>query len=126
MIKKLHNIACKILQKNLDPYTSHTWHRSAATNLADTSVSFINLKRHWQWLSDSVVEGCIANLKPLQEERLHCLMHNSEKNGYKENKGQQKETKKMQTITRLLELTRKLMYQVTHLNLKVPTLPLSG
>ena len=73
-INLLHGVACEILGKDPSSYTSHTWRRSAATNLADAGVSFINLKRHGQWISDSVVEGYIANSKPLRDERLHCLM----------------------------------------------------
>ena len=37
-------------------------------------MSFINLERHGQWVSDSVVEGYIADPKPLRQERLHCLL----------------------------------------------------
>ena len=73
-LNKLQKVACTILKKNDIGYTSHCWRRSAATNLADAGVSFINLKRHGQWVSDSVVEGYIANSKPLREERLHCLL----------------------------------------------------
>ena len=79
IVNDLHVVACGILNKNPDPYTTHTWRRSAATNLADAGVSFINLKRHGQWLSDAVVEGYIANSKPLRDERLHCLMPAPEK-----------------------------------------------
>jgi len=70
MIKK----ACSIL--GLDPkgYTGHCMWRSAATNLADNGVSFVNLKRHGQWRSDSVVEGYIANSEPIRLERLQGLM----------------------------------------------------
>ena len=32
--------------KRKNGYTSHCWRRSAATNLADAGVSFINLKQH--------------------------------------------------------------------------------
>jgi len=46
-------------------YTVHAFRRSAATNLADAGVSFVNLKRHGQWKSDSVIEGYIANSKAL-------------------------------------------------------------
>ena len=73
-LNSLHKVACSILKKNENGYTSHCWRSSAATNLADAGVSFINLKRHGQWVSDSVVEGYIANSKPLREERLHCLL----------------------------------------------------
>jgi len=58
----------------VDGYTGHCLRRSAATNLADRGVSFVNLKRHGQWKSDSVVEGYIANSEPLRMERLHGLM----------------------------------------------------
>ena len=64
-VNKLHAVACEILRRNVKPYTSHTWHCSAATNLADAGMSFINLKRHGQWISDPVVEGYVANSKPL-------------------------------------------------------------
>ena len=37
-------------------------------------MSFINLKWHGQWISDSVVRGYIANSKPLRDKCLHCLM----------------------------------------------------
>lgn len=70
MIKK----ACAILGKNPKGYTGHCMRRSAATNLADHSVSFVNLKRHGQWKSDSVVEGYIANSEPICMERLEGLM----------------------------------------------------
>ena len=51
--------AYSILKKN--GYTSHCWRRSAATNLADAGMSFINLKQNGQWVFDSVVEGYIAH-----------------------------------------------------------------
>ena len=37
-------------------------------------MSFINLKRHSQCVSDSVVEDYKANSKPLRQESLHCLL----------------------------------------------------
>ena len=64
----------KFLEKDASAYTSHTWRRSAATNLADARVNFIFHNRHGQWISYSVMEGYIANSKPLRDERLHCLM----------------------------------------------------
>ena len=60
---------CSMLRISEDGYTSHCFRRSAATNLADAGVSFINLKRHGQWKSDAVVEGYIANSKPMRIER---------------------------------------------------------
>ena len=39
-----------------------------------SGVSFINLKRHGQWKSNAVVEGYIANSKPLRREREECLL----------------------------------------------------
>jgi len=67
-------IACDIL--GLDPtgYTTHCFRRSAATNLADAGVSFVNLKRHGQWKSDSVAESYIANSQVLRDEREVCLL----------------------------------------------------
>ena len=84
-------MACNILKKSSANYTSHTWRRSAATNLADANVSLINLKRHGQWVSDSVVEGYIANSRPLREERLRCLLPEVEREKLKQEKevGQQ-------------------------------------
>ena len=67
-------MACEILRINAQGFTSHCWRRSAATNLADAGVSFINLKRHGQWASDAVVEGYIANSRPIREEREQCLL----------------------------------------------------
>ena len=40
----------------------------------DAGVLFIDLKWHSQWVSDSVVEGYIANSKPLRQDRLNCLL----------------------------------------------------
>ena len=57
LVKNLHKNACKILKISLENYKTHCWRRSAATNLADRVVSFINLKQHSQWKSDAVVEG---------------------------------------------------------------------
>ena len=73
-VKKLHKVACEILKRPETGYTSHTWSWSAAISLANAGVSFINLKHHGQWILDSVVEGYIANFRPLRNERLHCLM----------------------------------------------------
>ena len=47
---------CKTLEISAENYTTHCWRHSAATNLADRGISFINLKRHSQWKSDSVVD----------------------------------------------------------------------
>ena len=65
---------CSILKIDPAGYTTHCFRRSAATNLADAGVSFVNLKRHGQWLSDSVVEGYIANSVPLRKEREEYLL----------------------------------------------------
>ena len=74
LVKNLHKDACKMLNISSKKYTTHCWRRSAATNLADRGVSFINLKRHGQWKSDSVVEGYIANSEPIRRERETCLL----------------------------------------------------
>ena len=73
-VNKLHKVACEILKRPPTGCTSHTWRQSAATNLANAGVSFTNLKCHGQLIPDSVVEGYIANSRPLRNERLHCLM----------------------------------------------------
>ena len=70
---------CAILDVPTKDYTSHAFRRSAATNLADSGVSLINLKRHGQWKSDKVVEGYIANSKPLRKERMEGLMPQAKK-----------------------------------------------
>ena len=70
----LHGIVCEILGNDATTYTCHIWRWSAATNLADAGVGFINVKRNGQWISDSVVEDYITNSKPLRDERLHYLM----------------------------------------------------
>ena len=41
--------------------TAHTWRRSAATSLADSGISTINLKRAGRWRSTAVAEGYIEN-----------------------------------------------------------------
>ena len=66
--------SCDMLGISCKGYTAHVYRRSAATNLADAGVSFINLKRHGQWKSDSVVEGYIANSLPMRIEREQCLL----------------------------------------------------
>ena len=73
-VSKFVNICCEILHRDPVGYTGHAFRRSAATNLADAGVSFVNLKRHGQWKSDSVAEGYIANSKALQNERLEFLL----------------------------------------------------
>ena len=73
-VNKLHKVACEILKRPDIGYTSHTWRWFAATNLADAGVSFINLKRHGQCISDSVVEYYIVNTRPLRNKHLHCNM----------------------------------------------------
>jgi len=75
--------ACMILGINSDGYTSHCFCRSTATNLADAEVSFINLKRHGQWKSDSVAEDYIANSKVLRDEREVCLLPENMRLPYK-------------------------------------------
>ena len=62
-VSKFVNICCEILHRDPVEYTGHAFRHSAATNLADAGVSFVNLKRHGQWKSDSVAEGYIANSK---------------------------------------------------------------
>ena len=54
-------------------YSNHSWHRSGATNLADSGCSRTNLKRHGQWQSDAVAEGYIANSRPLRLEKMNML-----------------------------------------------------
>ena len=65
---------CSILGMDDSKYTSHAFRRSAATNLADGGVSFVNLKRHGQWKSDSVAESYIANSRVLRAERELLLL----------------------------------------------------
>ena len=49
-------------------------HNPSSTNLADSGISFVNLKRHNQWKSDTVVEGYITNSKSLRLEREEGLL----------------------------------------------------
>jgi len=49
----------------------------------DAGVSFINLKRHGQWKSDSVAEQYIANSKVLRDERKVCLLPKNMRLPYK-------------------------------------------
>ena len=74
MSKSFVKTACDILGVDPTGYTTHCFRRSAATNLADTRVSFVNLKRHGQWKSDSVAESYIANSQVLRDERELCLL----------------------------------------------------
>ena len=76
-VKTLHKNACKILHISAENYTTHCWRHSAATNLTDRGVSFIYLKRHGQWKSNSVVKGCIANSESIRKERKTCLLQAS-------------------------------------------------
>ena len=78
--------ACAILKVDPQGYTSHCFRRSAATNLADAGVSFINLKRHGQWKSDSVAEAYIANSKVLRDEREMCLLPENVRHAYLQKK----------------------------------------
>ena len=57
-----------------DGHTSHQWRRSAAINLVDTGMLFINLRWHSQWNSDCVAEGVKKKSKPLPKQRLNCLL----------------------------------------------------
>ena len=75
--------ACRILGIDDTGYTSHCFRRSAATNLADAEVSFIDLKRHGQWKSDSVAKEYIANSKVLHDEREVCLLPKNMRLPYK-------------------------------------------
>ena len=63
-----------ILQQPLKGYTSHTWHWSSANNLLNTNVNFINLNWYGQWISDSMGEGNIVNLKHLSDKQLDCII----------------------------------------------------
>jgi len=74
MSKSFVKIACDILGLDHAGYTTHCFCRSAATNLADAGVSFVNLKRHGQWKSDSVAESYIANSQVLRDEREVCFL----------------------------------------------------
>ena len=71
--KNLHKNAYKILEISAENYTTHCWRRYVTTNLADKGVSFINLKRHGQRKSDSVVKGYIANSESIRKERKHAF-----------------------------------------------------
>ena len=73
-MKNLNKNACKIFMISSENYTTHCWRWFAATNLADRSVSFINFKCHGQWKLDAVVEGYLANSKPIRREREMCLL----------------------------------------------------
>jgi len=78
--------ACTVLAVDPKGYTAHCFRRSAATNLADAGVSFINLKRHGQWKSDSVAEAYIANSKVLRDEREMCLLPTNVRHAYLQEK----------------------------------------
>jgi len=72
-VGKAINEFCKLLGISDEGYTSHGFRRSAATNLADTGVTLVNLKRHGQWSADSSAERYLENSKPIREER-ECLL----------------------------------------------------
>lgn len=59
----------------IDPthFSTHSWRRSGATNLADGGCSLANLKRHGQWKSSTVAEGYIANSRPLKLQKVNLL-----------------------------------------------------
>jgi len=97
-ISKFTKKACEILGIPPKGYTTHCWRRSAATNLADEGVSFVNLKRHGQWASDSVVEGYIANSKILRTEREQKLLPRHRRNK------QERESLEERTKTKVQEL----------------------
>jgi len=78
--------ACTILGVDPSGYTTHCFRCSAATNLTNAGVSFVNLKRHEQWKSDSVAEAYIANSKVLRDEREICLLPESVRNAYLQKK----------------------------------------
>lgn len=96
--------ACELLGIPSKGYTTHCWRRSAATNLADEGVSFVNLKRHGQWASDSVVEGYIANSKILRLEREQKLLPKHRRNEKEREGGEQgKKEGKVEDNINLLE-----------------------
>ena len=103
-VNGLHSVACKILRKSSSGYTSHCWRRSAATNLADAGVSLINLKRHGQWTSDKVVEGYIANSKPLRQERLNGLLPAEKKESVRQ-QDEENVSKAIETFDSYVDLT---------------------
>ena len=73
-VTKFSAKACELLGMPSKGYTTHCWRRSVATNLADEGVYLVNLKRHEQWASDSLVEGYIANSRLLRLEREQKLL----------------------------------------------------
>ena len=59
----------------IDPthFSTHSWRRSGAPNLADGGWSLANLKRHGQWKSTATAEGYIANSRPLKLQKVNLL-----------------------------------------------------
>ena len=72
-ISKWIVMSCKLLNKDIEMYSTHTFRRSAATVLADKNVSITNLKRHGRWNSDAVAEGYIDNSRAMKAEKLNLL-----------------------------------------------------
>ena len=59
----------------IDPthFSTHSWRRSGATNLADGGWSLANLTRYGQWKSTATAEGYIANSRPLKLQKVNLL-----------------------------------------------------
>ena len=71
-IKKISKwiiMLCKLFNKEIEMYSTHTFRRSASTVLADKN-SITNLKRHSGWSSDAVAERYIENSRAMKAEKL--------------------------------------------------------
>ena len=70
---EIPKLAAVLSREDPKLFSSHSWRRSGATNLADGGCSRMDLKRHGQWKSDTVAESYIANSRPLRLQKVNLL-----------------------------------------------------
>ena len=57
--------------------TSHVWRRSAATELANSGISLLGLKRAGRWKNLASAEEYLEHSIPVQQDRVNRLFHNT-------------------------------------------------
>ena len=72
LTKMLDNI-CVFLSKPRDQVTGHVWRRSAATCLANSGMSLINLKRAGRWKSVTSCEKYLEHCLSIKLDRMNRL-----------------------------------------------------
>ena len=72
-LQRMLDWLCLFLDMPRDQVTGHVWRRSVATNLANSGMSLINLKRAGRWKSTQSCELYLEHSRKIKLDRMNRL-----------------------------------------------------